>query len=197
MQVFEDFKQTRGVGIDHGLHTGNQGRRDGGGGRRRRRLSRPLGKKRRNRKTSKDGQAGETAADKDLHGSSGYRHVLVDFHDVRKRPSTFGEIQHFCALLLIAGRSRSVPLRRFGDQELFGFASTVECPHAADFTPVPCEAARSIGDTSSLCSKCLRTGFEIPVGIPLAWYHRGGRGGHPSPAPTERSVHFFRTTFGS
>ena len=36
--------------------------------------------------------------------------------------------------------------------------------------------------------------LSIGVGIPLTRYPPGGRGGHPSPAPTERSVQIFRIT---
>jgi hypothetical protein len=48
-------------------------------------------------------------------------------------------------------------------------------------------------DTASEPSRLLLVG----VGIVIAHDPPGGRGGHPSPAPTERSVQFYRTTLFS
>src|SRR5580704_3418161 len=63
--------------------------------------------------------------------------VLEDRQDVRKRPSTFREVQHFA---LGFGERDVLPPRfldNLGDEELFGFPPAVECLHVADFTPVP------------------------------------------------------------
>src|ERR1035438_7639640 len=63
--------------------------------------------------------------------------VLINLHDVGKRPSTFREVQHFA---LDFGERDVFPLSfldNLGDEELFGFPSAVECLHVADFTPVP------------------------------------------------------------
>jgi hypothetical protein len=43
--------------------------------------------------------------------------------------------------------------------------------------------------------RCLRTGLTLRRGRDTdCSVPPGGRGGHPSPAPTERSVQFYRTT---